>query len=331
MISHLEALLSSSGRLSLFVISSIPVGLYSYRLAFGGRHSLRSLSWLASWVAVLVIILTVADFLVWQSQLHAPRTLFPLASAILMAAIVVSWNHLRFGGLRRDRPRLLRSPTAWVAFFTATLTCGIAGLELHFSLQPSSDDSTIAVPGRRNRLERWVALTDKGRELALYEWVLPEPGFGWFSERSERLRERKFSTIRREAPHEQTNCHGWVFTKGRHLLFGPEVQQVLEDNGYLVVEKPVVNDLIIYRAGDGTITHSGLVQAILADGSALIESKWGISSRCLHLPKDQPFGENFAYYRSRRTSHAICLIPIRSTGLTSLARSAASWPTCCCA
>ncbi len=327
MISHLETFFSSYGRLSLFVISSVPVGLYGYRLAFGGRRSLRSLSWLASWVAVLVVVLIAADFLVWQLQFRAPRMLLPLATVILMIAIVVSWNHLRCGGLRRDRLRLLRSPTAWIAFFTANLTCGLAGLELHFSLQPSSDDSTIAVPGRRNRLERWMALTDMGRELALYEWVLPEPGFDWFSERSERLRERKFSTIRREAPHEQTNCHGWVFTKGRHLLFGPEVQLVLEDNGYLVVETPAVNDLIIYRAGDGTITHSGLVQAILADGSALIESKWGISSRCLHFPKDQPFGENFAYYRSRRTSHAICLIPIRSTGPTSFVKCAANGPT----
>ena len=133
-----------------------------------------------------------------------------------------------------------------------------------------------------------MVVTDKGNRLPLYKWSVAAPDFRRFATASEQQYIRDFPSIRREPSSEQTNCHGWVFTQGRHLLFGTEVEQILHDNGYRVAEWPEADDIIIYRNAHGTIVHSGIVRSVFTDGTVMIESKWGISARFLHLPTDQP-------------------------------------------
>jgi hypothetical protein len=75
---------------------------------------------------------------------------------------------------------------------------------------------------------------------------------------------------------------------------------LLEDNGYRVVERPRAGDVIVYRDGVDQIVHTGLVLCAFDDGQVLIESKWGIAGRYLHMAQDQYYSQLFSYYRSDR-------------------------------
>jgi hypothetical protein len=91
-------------------------------------------------------------------------------------------------------------------------------------------------------------------------------------------------------------------------LFGEQVEQILRENGYRVVEKPVVGDIIVYRNISGAVLHSGLVRSVFDDGAVLIESKWGIGARYLHQPLDQPYGDLFRYYHTDRGNHSVYVV-----------------------
>jgi hypothetical protein len=142
----------------------------------------------------------------------------------------------------------------------------------------------------------------------LFGWNVTDEDFASFSTVTEKNFQANFQSIRRETSNEESNCHGWVFTEGKYLLFGEQVEEILRDNGYQVVATPVVGDIIVYRSHSGSILHSGLVQSVFGNGEVLIESKWGISARYLHLPKDQPYGELFQYYHSERGKHSVCVV-----------------------
>ena len=75
---------------------------------------------------------------------------------------------------------------------------------------------------------------------------------------------------------------------------GREVATLLADNGYQIVEHPAVNDVVVYRGGEGTILHTGMVRGVLDDGTVLVESKWGLEGRYLHRPEDQPYSRSSA-------------------------------------
>jgi len=108
--------------------------------------------------------------------------------------------------------------------------------------------------------------------------------------------------LRTAPPDGKSNCHGWVFTGGRYWVKGAEVERILQDNDYRPVTRPVVGDVIIYRNGDGQVTHSGLVK-IAEEGRVLVESKWGRLGCYLHYPDKQIYGKDFTYYRSPRSGH----------------------------
>lgn len=147
----------------------------------------------------------------------------------------------------------------------------------------------VAAPGNREALPDSVAVTDRGRAVKLYRWV-PD------GEPSSLL-------------DSQSNCHGWVFAGGQHLIVGNDVQRILDDNGYQCCSSPQSGDLIVYRNAIGEIIHTGVVIERLIPISPLVESKWGLGARFVHAPKDQPYGSNYSYYRSARLGHKL---PIRS-------------------
>jgi hypothetical protein len=149
----------------------------------------------------------------------------------------------------------------------------------------------VAAAGNREALPDSVAVTDRGRAVKLYRWV-PE------GEPSSLVDSR-------------SNCHGWVFVGGQHLIFGDDVQQILDDNGYERCLSSQPGDLIVYRNPLGEIVHTGVVIERLLPLSPLVESKWGIGARFVHAPKDQPYGNNFAYYRSARLGHTLAIRPAR--------------------
>ncbi len=84
--------------------------------------------------------------------------------------------------------------------------------------------------------------------------------------------------IRTSAPEDRCNCHGWVFAEGAGHIGGPDVERILQDNGYQATEVAAVGDVVIYRDDAGAIVHSGVVRALGSGGLVLIESKWGSSA-----------------------------------------------------
>jgi len=211
----------------------------------------------------------------------------------------------------------LVSRSCWLALGVAIATTAGASIRLYeTSLGGACNDWQIAVasPGMRCLSQEYAMVTDKGNRLPLYTWSAASHEFRLFAITSEQQYLQNFPSIRREPASDQTNCHGWVFTQGRHLLFGAEVEQILRDNDYWVADRPNTNDIIVYRNSHGTIIHSGIVRAVFTDGTVMIESKWGISARYLHLPTDQPYGDTYHYYRGDSTTHDVCVMPLEGEG-----------------
>lgn len=137
-------------------------------------------------------------------------------------------------------------------------------------------------------------LTDRGRLVTVYRV-------------SQASREASADEIRRQydslanvsTGSLHCNCHGWVFTQGRYIIDSDGAETILADNGYFIVEKPQVGDVIVYRDQDRRIVHTGLVRAV-DQGAVWIESKWGVGRRFVHHPADQAYSEQFVYYRTER-------------------------------
>ena len=54
---------------------------------------------------------------------------------------------------------------------------------------------------------------------------------------------------------------------------------------------------MVYRDEQNEIVHTGLVRMAFDDGRVLVESKWGLGGRYLHLANDEPSLKSFAFYR----------------------------------
>jgi hypothetical protein len=105
---------------------------------------------------------------------------------------------------------------------------------------------------------------------------------------------------------DSSNCHGWVFTGGRYLIQGSDVETILADNNYLPATEPQPGDLILYRDSDGVIVHIGIVLTTGPNQPVLIESKWGQAGLYVHLPDAAPYAtRNYSFYRSHRTGHIL--------------------------
>jgi hypothetical protein len=126
--------------------------------------------------------------------------------------------------------------------------------------------------------------------------------------------------IRRGPADDTSNCHGWVFAGGRYNLGGRFVDTILADNGYTEVSDPAVGDVCVYRGAVGEVSHTGLVRAVLADGTVLVESKWGRLGVYLHAAGESCYGTAFTFHHSDRGGHTL-------VGLGGSADKAASSPT----
>jgi hypothetical protein len=105
-------------------------------------------------------------------------------------------------------------------------------------------------------------------------------------------------------PDPSYNCHGWVFADGRAVV-NADVELILHDNGYAPVAEPQPGDVIVYRDDGGAVTHTGLVRQVGTWGAVLVESKWSGNGRYFHPAEVQPFGDQWAYYRSARPGHLL--------------------------
>jgi hypothetical protein len=161
---------------------------------------------------------------------------------------------------------------------------------------------------QRNQESR-PGLTDRGRVIPLRELSAEIDVAGWTAaeDRSIAAMKSQHKLVRTARPDPASNCHGWVFAGGRYWVDGDDVPKILDDNGYYEVAVPEEGDLIVYTSGDAVV-HTGVVRLSDADGTILVESKWGMNSRMLHAPEDQPNWENWQFYHAnRKAGHCLRL------------------------
>jgi hypothetical protein len=214
--------------------------------------------------------------------------------AVGSCGIILAAAHLRLAFLRTRQLPLSR-PAVWMAV-AVSMTAAAWSFERlylgHLKLEGERINS-LAHFGNLEPVPRCVAVTDRGRKMELFRWV------NYLTQGADDVS---------AAPEDgQTNCHGWVFTRGEYLLREEEVEQILSDNGYVPCKTPRAGDLIVYRNPDGTISHTGVVQMSFLGRVPLIESKWGMGARFMHPPEVQPYGNHYTYYHSARQGHALAI------------------------
>jgi|GEM_PF-1000277 len=206
------------------------------------------------------------------------------------------------------------APSRWaraIALTAALLSFAVAARGSdrlnHFAHLAESESrySPWTRPGTQVTATEAMAVSDSGKPIPLYRWEIDADDFSSYIRALERTFKDVFPAIEVEGPSRDANCHGWVFVGGGFLLSNESVEFLLCENGYREVASPLPGDLIIYRSARGAIVHSGIVRSCLADGTVLIESKWGLSKRYLHRPNDQPYGRDYGYYRSNREGHSL--------------------------
>ena len=217
---------------------------------------------------------------------------FPSARRLAAASLMpVQWPGLRWCVLLAACPLL----ALWLA--SAQESLGESSVP-EFEPEPTFDRSAMhKVPV--------TAVTDEGRAVTVHRALEPTQSDAGQAVNDDRLVARWAAKLIRTAPADPVcNCHGWVYAGGLYWVSEATVEAILADNGYRAVAEPQTGDVITYRGGNGTVTHSGVVR-VVERGVILIESKWGPSGRYLHRPEDQPYGECFAYYRSERKGHVL--------------------------
>jgi hypothetical protein len=180
---------------------------------------------------------------------------------------------------------------------------------------PPTDTSDLPIPAAAgfHILPSVVAITDTGRELPLCAYDDAET---LAAEERNTLNVERYQhlIIKIAEPSTRCNCHGWVYFGGQYAVRSRDVETILSDNRYEVVEQPAVGDLAIYKSGE-EITHTALVRVVREDGMVICESKWGPLGVYLHPVDVQPYGTNHKFYRSDRDSHLVTVLPTTSRPL----------------
>jgi hypothetical protein len=201
--------------------------------------------------------------------------------------------------------RVLTPRVLWVSVLAASLigsryvAAHLLG-SLHQGEQHAVDLQDLPVSDR-------LAFTDRGRPVSLFHFALHTPAdeielFMQSAEGNQR------NVIRLADANPETNCHGWIFTAGEYGVRDLDVQAILDDNDYALVDPPRDGDVVVYRR-NGNIVHAGLARTPQPQGPVLVESKWGAFGLYLHAPHSQPFAGDCTFYRSSRAGHAIRLSP----------------------
>ena len=132
---------------------------------------------------------------------------------------------------------------------------------------------------------------------------------------------QKETIIRRQPATDVSNCHGWVFTGGRNSLGKDDVERILIENHYATTKQAQVHDLVIYRDGNQSVTHTAMICAVLDDGTILVEGKWGRLGVYIHDVHGSYYGDNFHYYHSPRVGHVVRgMSPVPQSSLTNSQR-----------
>lgn len=277
-----------------------------WRLVYGTQKNL------ASDVVCVLMVFLAASFLAIDAIQEA-RTLLSRnvellvnMGCFLLFAVVVFFAYRTVQG-HGEAVAVRKNVYSWVSLFIAMMISSWS----YYRIQARSHEycffgDAAPIPGEVERDDRAFGITDKGNYIPLYRLDADFSTFVTYSETADgKYTSFVHEGIQRNGPDQNANCHGWVFTGGRFLLKGNDVDIILADNHYVEVAIPVPGDVVVYRDGANRILHTALVQGILRDGTIISESKWGVDKRFLHLPDDQPYSSIYSYYRTTRPHHLI--------------------------
>jgi hypothetical protein len=312
----LEFQLTSSSTAAMHIWMAVPLSLSFFLtivfllLMVSARFELSPKHYRFS--KLLLAVLAGLQIFAWQlylySQNHDKVALwcFPLA---LFGGVIV-WR-ISNGSYGRH-PWVARILPMAIFLISVAELAGFAQATRQFSntiaMQGcSSDVSNVGTPGKLVEKAAFRATTDSGIPVRLFERQITTNAFRAYLERCR----ESFAAISERAmlrakPFVQSNCHGWVFTQGQHILIGEDVELILKGNNYTEVSTPQANDVVVYRSNEGLILHTGVVRGSL-EGATIVESKWGIGALYLHIAEEQPYSQNLTYFRTARPSHSITI------------------------
>lgn len=285
--------------------------LLTFLLVFNSFRSTLALRCnLFCWVLVGVICCLAVDGMDYLHSQLAGRALTWTTFLGMASLVLLCWSIVGSPSRRLDLLNNRRIATRGPLLVATVALCAwsMARIMLR-TINYSVFGAGMIMPGTVVVERSHFGMTDKGNRIELYYFDADSSMAGYITHTDERYLGFRTSLIQRDEVDISANCHGWVFTGGRFLLRGEGVQQILDDNGYEVVAKPTEGDIVIYRNVLGAILHTGLVQGVLRDDTILVESKWGIDQRFLHLPEQQPYSSIFEFYRSNRGGHLIEIRP----------------------
>jgi hypothetical protein len=293
-----------------FLFATIGLGLFlaggvNFVLGRGGRRV-----WLRACGTLAVGGLVVAGLAILTRPELAIRAAWVLGSVLATAALLGSaW----FGRQVAALIAVFRKPAArWglvaLSGLGVVLTSGFAFDRAdEAATEQDLKDLDLAVGRPPSKpTDRARATTDRGTNIVLKEPLAYRPESELHEPEKKFLRNSPYreQIIRRGGPADSSNCHGWVFTGGKFLLSGEDVELILKENGYQETHEPRPGDVAIYRQGGG-ISHTALVRYVAEGQPALVEGKWGVLGVFLHPADKSCYGTEYTFYRSTRSGHLL--------------------------
>ena len=279
-----------------------------WRFAFGKPDGSEWWQRVTAFAAALALCLTAVDGLNFAQQELSSHFRVLGTVAVIAVTAGLTWLHLSHWKMPRS---LFRSRLAgWLIILSSVSLTGWSYHRFQERLDPPPKKPLLrlSTPGKKQVVHEFVAMTDRNRPIRMYR--LDEDGAEPLNEDEATSVNFMETTIQRGPADPTANCHGWVFLDSQFLISGEAVQQILDDNGYELIDEPKAGDVIIYRSDNREIVHSGLVRGVLNDDTIIIESKWGIEGTFLHDPAGTPYSTFFEYYRSPRPDNRVKIVPV---------------------
>ena len=264
---------------------------------------------LATVLALGVVNLIAPDLAVWIAGFSAAIIsvcMFAMVPGVRRTTRRCVTSAIQFGAI------LIRPRIGWAAtgvFGVALIAQGMIRYNLEVERHADVDLQTLETmefAGIQLEDSHSVIRTDRGKVVQLKK---PAATVATDISASEKrwlenspLKEK---VIHRQAAACQSNCHGWVFTGGKYIIPGVNVDPILADNNYHIVDFPRPEDVVVYRDDSGNVSHTAIVRARLSDGTILVEGKWGFLGVFLHAVNESCYGVHYSFYHTDRNSHML--------------------------
>lgn len=192
---------------------------------------------------------------------------------------------------------------------SALLAFSLVRHEIDLDQQVENDSRDMEmmafVPEREIDTERQL-VTDRGQSIPLWR-AKQEMSRSELDSRFEgcmKLLPIDESVVTIGSADDRTNCHGWVFTGGRSIVSNADVEIILADNGYQLVQEPQVGDIAIYR-NHGQVSHTARICSVEPGQPIMVESKWSWMGVFRHAVDRSIYGKDYSFYRTSRSGHLV--------------------------